>query len=1133
MKRIIGWIAVAALALSAAVVAVVGASPSDEEVLNARRQMAMDYMRQMATVIWRATEDIDYAANTKVDPEDVTGGTRLKLVKGRLYQGVPYSYSGSTGESFMEYATDEDGDGIYEVAGLSWRALHGNSTYSARIGNDCSGAINQAWGLFGATNEFCQTRYWNEGHGYKRVGTYDDFGLSDYNGFSTESGTLGTYGICELNGSDVMYEAYAQLMPADAVVNYKTGGHTMMVVDIDVQYNNGKIDPAKSTITTIHQTKSYSNINKQSHYFNEELQEEVYQIMGLDDVYTFSYLFRNGFVPVTCNELRDPAPVAEIYVRDSETAYSADNIVSGTIYSNRIIDTVTMTITDANGKELQKGTVSTKRTSEDSFYGFNMRQFVEDGYFTMRGYVNPYVLPSGQYHCNVVCKLNGGKTYTVRDFDFNWTAIYQRTVDHAGDTCPMCDDDSVTWVPISKGITEKTSLNGASQHYYLETDISNTNYYHLEEAGSKVCLDLNGHNITSSVRTFVVNTDTTLNIMGNGKVAGGAAGDYMGAALDVFGHVNLFGGTYQLDQAVEYPVVSTRGFYARVDMYDSATIQGREDVNTSSVLMQRGIFNMHGGVVTGGRATNGGNFHIGYKSGTATDGKDTYECELNMFGGIVENGTASGRGGNVYVVNEGVAYFYENALITGGTANNGGNIEAYTGGYVVINGSTVTDGTAGNRGGNLYAYGIGTMAEIVVNDAVIENGTAASAGGNIEAYGGIITLNNSIVRYGRTTDSSTYGGNVDVRKAGGQVVLNSGIISDGIAVRRGGNIGVTSDGTFVMNGGTITGGSLTGTGDYGKSVFLYAGGNMVMNGGSIEAAATGEGGFGNGIYVYNDSKLTIGDASQAEGVYIHDDCCVYVDNSFTGVAEMSWSKSVDQSMGAILPETAGVCGSFVDGVFTTGGSFTGILRCASVEGSNIIGVDGQLQIAHGHTWNQGVYTEPTNGENGYTTFTCTVCKHQAVISLVVDSVALRPNVAGIYFAGSFQADPSLLIKRQGVVLSLFNDSPVADGSDETCLWTTEDTSVLVTNILKQNNAVVVNNRNGAMPIYARAYAELTDGTYIYSDVVDANLMEIVQEVDKQLDNLEDAQKTALNTMYILFKETMDTWQIPNLKQVNS
>ena len=72
-----------------------------------------------------------------------------------------------------------------------------------------------------------------------------------------------------------------------------------------------------------------------------------------------------------------------------------------------------------------------------------------------------------------------------------------------------------------------------------------------------------------------------------------------------------------------------------------------------------------------------------------------------------------------------------------------------------------------------------------------------------------------------------------------------------------------------------------------------------------------------------------------------------------------------------------------------------------------------------------------------------------------------------------------------------------------------------------------------MPFYARAYAELTDGIYIYSEVVGANLADVVQEADKQLDSLEDAQKTALSSMYATFKETMDAWQIPNLKQANS
>lgn len=1136
MKRALGLFMAAILTVTAFTVGVLADVPSDEEILTERRQMAMDYMRQMATVIWRATEDIDYAAKTKVDPDDVTGSARLPLLAGRLYQGIPYSYSGSTGESFMEYASDDDGDGIYEVAGLSWRALHGNSTYGSRIGNDCSGAINQAWGLFGSSNEFCQTKFWNEAHNYLMVGEYEDFDVVEYGQFFSENGTQGTYGICEENGADVMYAAYAELLPADSVVNYKTGGHTMMIVDIDVQYKNGKIDPAKSTVTTIHQTKSYSNIGKQTHYFNEELQEDVYQIMGLDDKFTFSYLFRNGFLPVTCKELRDPAPVPEVYVKDSETTYSADNIVSGTIFSNRIIDAVTMTISDTNGNQLQKGTVSTKRTSDNSFYGFNMRQFVDDGYYTMRGYVNPYTLPAGKYHCNVVCRLSGGELYTVRDFDYDWVPLSQREVDHTGTTCPMCDAKNITWTPISQGITEGTVLNGTNQHYYLDSDISNTSYYHLEDAGSMVCLDLNGHSLTSSVRAFVINTDCKLNIMGNGTVAGGKAENNQGATFDVFGHVNLFNGNYKLGSAVEYPIIGTRGFYARVDMYDSVIIEGREDVNTSSILMQRGIFNMHGGKVTGGRAVHGGNFHIGYKSGTATDGKDTYACELYMFGGLIENGTASERGGNVYVVNEGVAYFFEDAQVTGGSAKNGGNIEAYNGAHVTINGTTVEGGFASARGGNIYAYGVEHNTQMIVNNATIENGTAASAGGNVESYGGVITLNNCTVRNGLADGSSAYGGNIDVRKDG-KVILNSGDVYAGEAGRCGGNVSVTTEGELIMNGGTIRDGRVTKTATkYGRNIFVFAGGYMTMNGGEIKSASAGDG-FGNAIYVYDKSALTLTKEAVitgTEGIYMNTGCAVKVDNSFVGEAGIQWSTDVTQTVGTVLPDTAGVCGSIVDGTFTPGGSYSGTLRCEAVESACVVGVNGQLQITHGeHTWDEGIYTGPIAGNSGYTTYTCTVCGYKAIVELSVTAVTLRPEFAGLYFNGSFRVDESMTVKRQGITLSLFNNQPVADGTDETCLWTTGDTSVLVNNILKSDNARMANNRNGAMPIYARAYLELANGTYLYSDAVVDTLQSVVESVDEKYDSLTDVQKAAINTMYAAFGETMDTWKIPNLKQANS
>ena len=72
-----------------------------------------------------------------------------------------------------------------------------------------------------------------------------------------------------------------------------------------------------------------------------------------------------------------------------------------------------------------------------------------------------------------------------------------------------------------------------------------------------------------------------------------------------------------------------------------------------------------------------------------------------------------------------------------------------------------------------------------------------------------------------------------------------------------------------------------------------------------------------------------------------------------------------------------------------------------------------------------------------------------------------------------------------------------------------------------------------MPIYARAYLELANGTYLYSDTVVDTLQSVVESVDEKHDSLTDVQKTAINTMYAAFRETMDRWQIPNLKQANS
>ena len=152
----------------------------------------------------------------------------------------------------------------------------------------------------------------------------------------------------------------------------------------------------------------------------------------------------------------------------------------------------------------------------------------------------------------------------------------------------------------------------------------------------------------------------------------------------------------------------------------------------------------------------------------------------------------------------------------------------------------------------------------------------------------------------------------------------------------------------------------------------------------------------------------------------------------------------------------------------------------------------------------------------------------------IASVSLRPSNAGIYFTAEYLCDDVLKDHLQtGVVLSVSNDTPVADGTDDTCLWTEDSTSVMVSNIFSTDKDLTENATSGTMRIYARSYILLEDGSYLYSDTVSTSLLEVVQSVDTQMDALTDVQKSAINAMYRSFYKVMDIWNIPNIKNMDS
>lgn len=155
--------------------------------------------------------------------------------------------------------------------------------------------------------------------------------------------------------------------------------------------------------------------------------------------------------------------------------------------------------------------------------------------------------------------------------------------------------------------------------------------------------------------------------------------------------------------------------------------------------------------------------------------------------------------------------------------------------------------------------------------------------------------------------------------------------------------------------------------------------------------------------------------------------------------------------------------------------------------------------------------------------TCGNCGYVRA-DVAITNVVLRPSCSGLYFKGSFTFGAHETVSRYGIAVSLYNDLPVADGSDETSLYTVGENSVLISNILGEG-------KTGKDLIYARPYALLEDGTYIYGDVVATNLKAVVETIETQVfDSMTTAQKTAIADMYLQHTAAMQNWLIPKIKE---
>ena len=444
------------------------------------------------------------------------------------------------------------------------------------------------------------------------------------------------------------------------------------------------------------------------------------------------------------------------------------------------------------------------------------------------------------------------------------------------------------------------------------------------------------------------------------------------------------------------------------------------------------------------------------------------------------------NGGVVYVDKGGTLNLYSgkltNRLAEDRTIKNGGVVNVA--GEFNMYGGSIENGTSNWAGGNVYVAAGATMrmygGEIIGGEAYIEYTSCVVNRGQI-ILGGDARIENVRLWPGTggpaMADSLTVDG-----KLTGKVCLFVEAAEDATDI---GNL---------VNGGTYAPENLYFSGN---SSVPYINGTDIVLGSPKAAAIYGEQGFEG----YADTVQTAIDACQG------------TDKTVVLQRENAESNTVSRDLCMDLN------GFGSANLLTVKAGATVYLKDTATD--DLTGPFGHLAQVNGAVEAKEGYLLQTD-EKGR------VSAH--AYTLGITSAVLRPRVAGVYYSGVLNVGDAVPVARKGIVLSVYNTCPVADGSDDTCLWTTDVNSVLVTNILSTGQSDAGNAVRSTLPIYARAYMELNDGTLLYGDTVVINLLDLVQTIDTRWDDLTDAQKQALQEMYAAFKTVMTPWQIPNLKK---
>lgn len=296
------------------------------------RMMAVQAMRDILCIQWCTETEIQYRKSGPVN-------TKLFVHEpGNTYAGLPYSTANTGIFQFFEYYNTKTG--CLEYPGTS-------DELKLELGSSCADAL--LWGWSAVCNSITGGFYpvtMVPANGYVIVGDYTyRQNIATYN-------EMPSYAIIESNPKEVIMDAYAKTLPADALIS-TTDNHAMMVIEAPVvsYLPDGCIDSASSYVM-IQDQRAGGNTS-----FSEVVNGETIAYSGrISAQYTFDTLYEKNYIPVTTAEFTGVKPYDKATVAVSNTACaSLADLAATTVESNYPFAVINVICIDKNGQKTVLG----------------------------------------------------------------------------------------------------------------------------------------------------------------------------------------------------------------------------------------------------------------------------------------------------------------------------------------------------------------------------------------------------------------------------------------------------------------------------------------------------------------------------------------------------------------------------------------------------------------------------------------------------------------------------------------------------------------------------------------------------------------------------------------------------------